>query len=196
MASIPGSTVFGSLNAAYGTFTQRISAASYYGDGSHLTGIVTTQSLPLTGATLTGSMVGTNASFSNNVSANAFYGDGTHITNISTRFYITSTNYLTGGEGSSANPAYLPVSAVNKITIVPDYCLDNPQRVVLAPLSEFTAADQLLIMQGGVNKLYITPSNGEEIISVNDKVLTAGKNSIAVAIKKSDTSWILTGDIM
>ena len=85
--------VSGGLSAEYGTFTNNVSAAAFYGNGKHLTeviasgGIATDSTkLPLSGGVLTNELIGTAGTFSISLSAPAlsgtYYGDGTYLTGV------------------------------------------------------------------------------------------------------------------
>jgi len=75
------------LSADYATFVHNVSALSFYGDASHLTGAIDVNKLPLSGGTLTGKLYGNDANFSNSlyattISAVDFCGNGSLLTGV------------------------------------------------------------------------------------------------------------------
>ena len=75
------------LSADYGFFVHNVSATSFYGNGSHLTGSIDITKLPLSGGILTGKLYGDDADFSNSLYATSitaidFYGNGSLLTGV------------------------------------------------------------------------------------------------------------------
>lgn len=84
-------SVLSGLSAKSGTFTNSVSASSFYGDGSHLTDVRDTTKLPLSGGTLTGNLTAVDAYFTNSVyspsiSGGIHYGDGSLLTGVAKIF--------------------------------------------------------------------------------------------------------------
>jgi len=91
---LSGGILTGSLTGTTGLFTTSLSApnlsGTFYGDGSKLTGIITSvidgTKLPLSGGVLTGPLTGTVGLFTTSLSApnlsGSFYGNGSGLTNI------------------------------------------------------------------------------------------------------------------
>ena len=84
-------SVLSGLSAKSGTFTNSVSASSFYGDGSHLTDVRDTTKLPLSGGTLTGNLTAVDAYFTNSIysphiSGGVHYGDGSLLTGVAKIF--------------------------------------------------------------------------------------------------------------
>lgn len=84
-------SVLSGLSAKSGTFTNSVSASSFYGDGSHLTDVRDTTKLPLSGGTLTGNLTAVDAYFTNSIysphiSGGVHYGDGSLLTGVAKLF--------------------------------------------------------------------------------------------------------------
>lgn len=95
---LPSGVTIGAAQITTGTTSawiaslSSITASAFFGDGSHLTGIVSTDpsKLPLTGGTLTGSLVltgaGSSVTTASSVTASAFFGSGRYLTGITSSF--------------------------------------------------------------------------------------------------------------
>jgi hypothetical protein len=99
---LSGGTLTGGVAGTTAAFNS-VSAISFYGDGSALTGLTIGSYLSSGGGTLTGSLTGTTAAF-NSISAVTFYGDGSALTGLTIGSYLSSGGgTLTGGlTGSTA----------------------------------------------------------------------------------------------
>jgi hypothetical protein len=80
-------SIVSGLSADYATFVHNVSALSFYGDASHLTGAIDVNKLPLSGGTLTGKLYGNDADFTNSlyattISAVDFRGNGSLLTGV------------------------------------------------------------------------------------------------------------------
>jgi hypothetical protein len=106
--------VVSGLSADYGSFVNNVSAISYYGDGSHLTGIshIDVTKLPLSGGTLTGGITGTTANFSGEV-----YGS-TAIAGTSSN-QLATTAFVYDGLASGSAVASTVVAFVTNADSVP-----------------------------------------------------------------------------
>lgn len=103
--------VVSGLSADHGSFVYNVSALSYYGDGSHLTGIVADY-LPLSGGTLTGGVTGTTANFSGEV-----YGS-TAVAGTSSN-QLATTAFVQNGLASGSAIASTVVAFVTNDDTVP-----------------------------------------------------------------------------
>ena len=76
--NVQGSRVTGSLTGITSISAVTISATTFYGNGSNLTGISAT----FTGGTVTGATNFTGGLTASTMSATTYYGDGSNLTNI------------------------------------------------------------------------------------------------------------------
>lgn len=112
--------VINGLSADYGVFLHNVSAFSYYGDGSKLTGIsrsgaIDTTKLPLTGGTLIGGITGTTAQFSGGVYGSTATAGASSNQLATTAFLYDSLN--TGLASGSAIAATVVASVTNADTV-------------------------------------------------------------------------------
>ena len=93
-STFTGGTVSGATTFTNGLSANTMSATTYYGDGSNLTGINSTE---FTGGTVSGATTFTNGLSANTMSATTFYGDGSNLTGINatevTGFTFNIGNY-------------------------------------------------------------------------------------------------------
>ena len=88
-----------------------VSATTFYGNGSQLTGIVA--GATFTGGTVTGATTFTGGLSANTFSATTFYGDGSHLSGVSSSNYYTTASTLNNSTVSFSRNDALSAYSVN-----------------------------------------------------------------------------------
>ena len=175
------------------TIIGNVSAATYFGDGSNLTGVeasiptsVSTftinQLTVVSGASFTGKVSGTAAEFSGNVSAASYFGDGSNLTNLPTA------------------PSSVSAFTVNQLTVVSGAAFNGKVSGTAAEFSGNVSAANLFastnVFVGGAAVptasdiaavSALTSVNKAAITSINTRVANTS-SALATSIGNSNTN--------
>ena len=143
-----------------------ISATTFYGNGSQLTGIVA--GATFTGGTVTGATTFTGGLSANTFSATTFYGDGSHLSGIASGSYlpisggtltgplvINSTLNITGGTtGNTLNLSSFTAATENIVTTNGSTLLQNYMQVDSEYIFDTTLIVAIINPISWVNSVY------------------------------------------
>ena len=191
----------GNISGASGTFTNNVSAAAYYGDGSNLTNLPTAPTsvsaytvndlYVLNRASFAAAVSGTSAVFTGIVSASSYAGSGAALTGVSAVFAASATNAsfaISATNATNAVSATFAASATNATNAV-----NVIGGIVSATSGTFSGIVSATSFYGsGANLTGISAAAATSVVTFTVNQLTV-VSSAAFTGPVSGTSAIFTG---